>query len=296
MTPEIVRKVLGRSARTSNEIEQAVAELRVLENQHPGLAAHFKVLIDVLPPLFEKAVTEQPPVLTKERAISKLTDGIPLLRGETLQIDLKQFRRRWQAVCNAVDRQRDDQGASKLSHALHRKQLDANQLLRQLLDGRLDAIHAQAAAAGLDPDLTSTVLRLSLFPVISHFNQQLEPLRKGFKWKRGFCPTCGRWPLLGEYRGLEQIRFLRCELCAAEWEYPRLECPNCGTRDHNRLGYFQVDGEGTKFRVTTCDECRGYVKMASTLMSLEPSQLLVTDAATMHLDLAATERGYTVGP
>jgi hypothetical protein len=37
----------------------------------------------------------------------------------------------------------------------------------------------------------------------------------------------------------------------------------------------------------------GDTKMVSTLFALEPLQLLVMDAATLHLDLAATERGYT---
>ena len=33
-------------------------------------------------------------------------------------------------------------------------------------------------------------------------------------WPHGYCPTCGSWPLLAESRGLEQLRLLRCGLCA----------------------------------------------------------------------------------
>jgi len=39
------------------------------------------------------------------------------------------------------------------------------------------------------------------------------------------------------------------------------------------------------------DLARGYVKMLSTLTPLQPPQLLVADLATMHLDLAAADRG-----
>ena len=51
-----------------------------------------------------------------------------------------------------------------------------------------------------------------------------------------------------------------------------------------------------KWRAATCDECRGYVKMVTTLSALPPLALLVADAATLHLDLAAAERGFTKAP
>jgi FdhE protein len=92
--------------------------------------------------------------------------------------------------------------------------------------------------------------------------------------------------LLGEYRGLDQSRFLRCGLCAAGWEVPRLFCPFCGNREHARLGLLHAEGEESKYRAATCAECRGYVKMLATLTALPP----------LHLDLAAAQRGYVNGP
>jgi formate dehydrogenase maturation protein FdhE len=53
-----------------------------------------------------------------------------------------------------------------------------------------------------------------------------------------------------------------------------------------------VEGEENRYQAATCGECRGYVKMASTLSPLTPVQLLVTDLATLHLDLAADKRGF----
>jgi FdhE protein len=136
------------------------------------------------------------------------------------------------------------------------------------------------------------VLRFALFPVLSRVNVALSPLRQNQRWEQGYCPTCGSWPLLGEFRGLEQVRFLRCRMCTAEWELPRLCCPYCGTRDHQLLGYLHVEGEEGKHRAATCDGCRGYVKMVTTLSALDGPHLLVADLATMHLDLAAGEQGY----
>ena len=112
-------------------------------------------------------------------------------------------------------------------------------------------------------------------------------------WTSGYCPVCGSFPRLGEFRGLEQIRFLRCSLCAAGWQFPRLCCPFCGNRDHHRLGYLHVEGEESKCRASTCEECRQYVKMVATLAPVAPVQLLVKDVATVYLDLLAADRGFS---
>jgi formate dehydrogenase maturation protein FdhE len=72
----------------------------------------------------------------------------------------------------------------------------------------------------------------------------------------------------------------------------RLRCPYCDNTDHRTLGYFHVDGEEGRYRAATCDACRGYVKMVSTLQALSAPQLLVVDLATLHLDLAAADRGF----
>ena len=60
-----------------------------------------------------------------------------------------------------------------------------------------------------DAGLAATVLRFTLFPALVSLNQSVAPLRAGAAWGRGYCPTCGAWPLLGEFRGLEQDRWLR---------------------------------------------------------------------------------------
>jgi formate dehydrogenase maturation protein FdhE len=71
-----------------------------------------------------------------------------------------------------------------------------------------------------------------------------------------------------------------------------LLCPFCGTRDHRLLGYLHVEGEEAQYRAATCDTCRGYVKMLSTLTALTGPQLLVAELAMLHLDLAALQRNY----
>jgi FdhE protein len=98
--------------------------------------------------------------------------------------------------------------------------------------------------------------------------------------------------LLPRKRGLDQSRWLRCGLCAAGWEAARLWCPYCGNRDHEQRGLLHAEGEETHCRAAVCDDCRTYVKTLTTLSAIPPLHLLIVDAATLHLDLIAAERGY----
>jgi FdhE protein len=185
---------------------------------------------------------------------------------------------------------------SALAEAMKEGRLDPTTLVEAVVAGKPDEVRRQAEMLRLDGELAATLLRFALFPHLTALAAQLTPLREGSAWEHGYCPTCGSWPLLGEFRGLDQSRFLRCGLCADGWEVPHLLCPYCGCRDHARLGFLHVEGEDLKWRAATCDECHGYVKMVSTLSALPPLAVLVADVATLHLDLAAAERGYTSAP
>jgi FdhE protein len=172
-------------------------------------------------------------------------------------------------------------------------QFDIAELTAAVLAGQPQSVHERAESLGLDVPLTASVLSLTLFSVLAPIRAGLEPLLTAGSWTEGYCPVCGSFPKLGEFRGLEQTRFLRCGLCAAEWQFPRLRCPCCGNRNHRQLGYLHVEGEEGKCRSGTCEECRQYIKMVSTLTPLSPLQLLVTDVATVHLDLLAADRGFS---
>jgi FdhE protein len=287
----LLNRLFGRSS-PPPEVESALAELEQLARQQPVLAGPVAVFRDILPVLFEDSRRDSIPSLTPENASAKLAAGVPLLRNESLLPESRSLHRRWQRVCAAVRQHQGGDAAPALEQAVRQGKLDPLDLVRDVLAGNADALHARVDALGLDAGLAGTVLRFSLFPVLAKVNTSLAPLREGIRWERGFCPTCGSWPLLGEFRGLEQVRFLRCGLCAAEWEFPRLCCPFCGTEDHEVLGYLHVEGEEGRQRAAACDACRGYVKMVTTLSPLGAAELLVQDVATMHLDLIAAEKGY----
>lgn len=272
----------------------ASEELTRLAQQRPALAEAATLLRDLLPCLYEVVSHEELPTLSREYAATKLGSGVPLLRGETVQLEPRSFQRRWLRICAVLERQTGKEAARGLAAALKQGRLKPEELVQHVLAGRPEAIHARAEALNLDTGQAALVLRLTLFPVLTRLQTALLAVRAGISWQQGYCPVCGSWPLLGEFRGLEQMRFLRCGLCAAEWELPRLVCPSCGNHDHQALGYLHVEGEETKHRAATCDLCRSYIKLISSLTELTPPQLLVTDLATTHLDLAAAGHGYAM--
>jgi FdhE protein len=279
-------KWFARPPAGSEELASALRELDAMLAERPAFAAPLTALKGVLPILAEPADDAAGFTLDPELARAKLAGGVPLLRGESLPVDGKQFRQRWRRVAEAVP------GSEPLAAAMKRGVLEPRELVAAVLAGEPGHVHACADALGLDAGLTATVLRLTLFPVFVRVTAALDGLRAGAPWPHGSCPTCGGWPLLGEFRGLDQSRYLRCGLCATGWEVPRLYCPYCGTRDHERLQFLSCEGEEAKYRAATCDACRGYVKMVTALSALSPLHLLVADALTLHLDLAAAERGY----
>ena len=295
MAAEFLGKWLGRPSALPLNAREALADLDRLARERPSLRGPAAVLAGVLPALFGEPIRESPPVLSAEEALAKLDGGIPLLRGERVELDAGTFQRRWRGISAAVRRGQQGHAARALARALRPGCLDAGGMLQEVLAGRPEAIHARASALALDPALAATVLRWALFPILATFRAGLDSVVKKDRWQRGCCLVCGSWPLLGEYRGLEQTCFLRCGLCAAAWDFPRLCCPFCGNRDHRQLGYLHVEGQEGKERAATCDACGGYVKMVASLTALNEPQLLVAEVATIPLELAATERGFFVG-
>ena len=288
MVSRFLRNLLGRRAPLPREQEHALAELDALSTARPALGGPASVLREILslPQTGVAALTVRK--FDNEAAQAKLGAGVPLLRGESVTADASAMRERFVAVCAIVERHQPSGTVGGLSS------LVPHDLLLEVLAGRADTVATRADALGLDAALAGMLLRHTWLPLLAPLAEKLHPLRTRSAWDRGYCPICGSWPLLGEFRGLEQIRLLRCALCATGWECPRLRCPLCDNCDHRQLGYLHADGEQERYRAATCDACRGYVKMVATLDRLSMPRLLVADLAMLHLDLAATERGYCV--
>jgi FdhE protein len=285
-------KFFRRSEPDRPDLASALDRLDRLGEGDPSLRDAAALQSAILRAIYRSPPLARPIELTADRARDKLYSGIPLLRGERVPLDIAAIQSLILVLCRAVRQSEARSGsANTIATAIDQGVLDVAALVAAVLDGQAPAIREQAAALEVDGDLLCTLLRFSLFPALEQLAAQLAPLRVLAAWQSGYCPTCGSWPLLSEYRGLDQARFLRCGLCATEWLLDRLLCPFCGCRDHQQLGYLHIEGDQQQ-RAATCRQCRCYNKTLATLVPIPAIELAVDDLATIHLDIIALEHGY----
>ncbi|MBV9786556.1 MAG: formate dehydrogenase accessory protein FdhE, partial [Chloroflexi bacterium] len=289
-----ISKFLDRRKPLRADAEQALNLLSQLAEQRPDLAA----LAATHAALLRVAFRDMPAIpqlfLDSQYARTKAAAGVPLLRGESLPLDRGWLRERYLELCAALANQPGAHvaAAQVLREAVRRGAIDVHGLTLNVLAGDPGTVADQAARADLDAGLAATLLRWTLLPLLEQVALGLQPLREQIDWQQGYCPTCGAWPILAEQRGIEQIRFLRCGLCASDWSSERLLCPFCGSRAHADIAYLYEERHEATQRAVTCERCHCYYKSIATLTPLSAPRLLVADLATVHLDLVALERAY----
>jgi len=287
-----ISNLFRRRQALPEEVAGALERLGQLAETSPALREAAAIQGIILRCVYEQPLQRVQFTIAKDRAVEKLHAGEPLLRGENVPLDLPAIEATILRLCQAIGGHVEDPNdPAAIATAIAHRDLAVAGLVRQALGGETAAIREQTAELGLNVDLLSALLRFSLFPALTRLSADLAELRGVTAWAQSYCPICGNQPLLGEHRGLEQLRYLRCGLCAAEWQVDRLLCPFCGTRDHAALGYLHVE-DADHERAVTCEHCHGYLKVLASLAPLTPLELVVRDIATLHLDMVALERGY----
>jgi FdhE protein len=199
----------------------------------------------------------------------------PLLHGAEVTVEPRSFGRfvRHLAKLAGLDGAADHLDAIDLVAAAIRQD-----------DARIDAL-----AAG-DPSTLRVVGQVAAVPLLQACARTMGR-EVPASWWEGYCPVCGAWPTLAEFRGLERKRWLRCGRCGSGWELPLLRCPFCAETNHENLGYLAPEGE-TARKVDVCDTCKGYLKGEPTVRELPWWGVLLDDVETVALDVAALDRGY----
>jgi FdhE protein len=102
------------------------------------------------------------------------------------------------------------------------------------------------------------------------------------------CPQCGEPPQCGCLypEGHGSAFFLVCSLCAAEWPFPRAQCPGCGEQavfySAERLPHIQTQ---------VCEHCRLYLHVID--LGTDPKAVpLVDEVAALAMDVWAIEGGF----
>ena len=211
--------------------------------------------------------------------------GAPWLHDLEVLVDGRRARRWVERVLQVASRRKC--GADVATAATL---LEASIVLHQ---PRLDGL---AGRMGVELGVFRAAAQFAAIPLLYACRRAAEE-RARTGWTAGFCPVCAAWPALAEFRGLERKRWLRCGRCGAGWEFGWLRCAFCGESDYRRLGYLTAEVDGAKgredaWKVEICEGCKGCLKAVAVVQAIPPAEVLLEDLNTVHLDLAAMERGY----
>ncbi len=142
------------------------------------------------------------------------------------------------------------------------------------------------ARAGLVRLLAWAAVRRALSAALPGDGAWCEPER----WDRPVCPACGEAPTMAQLLPGEAARprLLACACCGTRWRWRRIGCPFCASDASDHLRVLLVDG-GEGLRIDACGTCGGYLK---TYTGEGDEELFLADWPTLHLDVAAMERGF----
>jgi FdhE protein len=215
----------------------------------------------------------------------------PILSGAQVAVDRRAVQRLLQRLLDVASRGGTPQMATL------RSVRDADPLslfAASLRQDRVPIVEA-AAAANADAAALEAVTSLVAVPFLHACQRQwAASLPPG--WREGYCCVCGAWPVFAEVRGIERTRVFRCGRCGGGWHARPLRCPYCGIDDHHALVSLVPQHGGSNAVIEGCTSCRGYVKTFTRLQGCAPETVMLEDLASVHLDVAALEQGYTRPP
>lgn len=174
------------------------------------------------------------------------------------------------------------------------------------LSGALDGfdVFVQTVAARLADDrlgetLLAFILTEAMTPLLREPAKAAVKAAGKFDWLRwdsGLCPACGTPASSGVVRDEGEMqggrRWLECPLCRTTWEYARLRCVRCGTREQTKLGYL-FDEQDPGHRIHTCESCHAYTPTVFERDLKRISVPEVEEIVMVPLEAVAADRGFT---
>jgi hypothetical protein len=154
------------------------------------------------------------------------------------------------------------------------------------------AWYARTVAGGAAPagDPLDPVLLLAMRPFLARCAEALLPRVDLSHWWHPACPLCGGEPDFAVITPAAE-RLLICSRCTGRWPFEPLTCPFCRNADRARITSF-ASRDGL-YRIFACDVCRRYLKAYDSRHADRPVMPPVDSVATLPLDAAAMQKGYS---
>lgn len=276
---------------TTLELDEARARWEQLEKSDPPVAPIARFHVERLTSLAERPAPSVTLRLGASEARDAMRAGTPLLAAGELDVDLGELEQELGEVAQLL-RRSPDARVAQLARAVASNPTVYLDLIAATLRGDNATVERDAYALNAPAETLGLLLEFAIQPALWGAAEQAVLLADFDVWQRGYCVVCGAWPVYGELVGAQKERHLRCGRCGAGWAWAVLLCPYCGNDDHRSLGALHGAEEYEYRRIDTCERCRGYLKAIASFTRAPAPQLAAEDAATVHLDLSARERGY----
>jgi Protein involved in formate dehydrogenase formation len=286
--------------RPRTESRQA-QELRTLGEQHPELADAVNLHLELLE--LERRIQGRVPlpflelnetILARHQAEAK-----PILRFEDIPLDLTDLRLMVRQTADVFRRFGElDEADHHEVQALGRDMkllAVAEAWYRSVAEQHVASVglphdSARTPNAAADGGMVGQVLTQAMRPFLSRCAEVLQQRSDLGVWTHSHCALCGGEPDFAVITPAAE-RHLICSRCTLRWKFEALTCPYCRNSDRARITSFATpDG---RYRVYACDECRRYLKAYDARRANRPVMPIVDGVATLPLDAAAIQRGYT---
>lgn len=242
-----------------------------------------------------KADLDLAPIIIQSDLLDlKKENEMSLIQPDQFQIDVPAASRLLISICDLALAYAPDisKSAQVIKKALENEDFNIDLMFSAILENKENILKELTEYLNIHRDHLIFFGIQSMLPSIQVGAQQLEScLSIPLDHKEGYCPVCGTTADLGvlDEKGK---RHLKCSFCSHQWMIQRMGCVFCKDTDPEKQHYFFSDDE-KEYRVILCDNCRQYLKVVDLRQMnrfFYPSLELIS---TLHLDIQATEKGYT---
>jgi hypothetical protein len=289
----------GRPPRPARSESREAVALRAIKEEHPELGSAVDMHLELVE--LYRRVQGRVPLPSLEISADILqrhaAEARPLLRFEGIPLDLTELRLLVRQVADILRRHgaldEADYGRVQTLGRDMKLLAAAGDWYRSTAESHavasVGAAHVHAGATADDP-VVGQVLALAMRPFLSRCAEVLQQRPELGGWTHPYCGLCGGEPEFAVITTAAE-RHLICGRCALRWKYEPLTCPYCRNADKSRITSFATtDGQ---YRVYACDQCRRYLKAYDGRRATRPVMPMVDAVATLPLDAAAMQRGYS---
>ena len=288
----------ARAARGTRPESREAAELRAIRSQQPQLASAVDLHLEILE--VQRRVQGRVPLphleITSASMQRHQASATPLMRFEDIPLDLSDLRLMVRQTADVLRRYGAlEEGDYRKIQSLGRDMqlVDVTgQWFRSGLAQQVASVGVPSSSfAELDgADVIDQVLTISMRPFLSRCAEVLQQRTELSSWTHPHCALCGGQPDLSVITPSAE-RHLICGRCELRWKWEPLACPYCRNSERSKITSFATsDGQ---YRVYACDVCRRYLKAYDGRRASRPVMPIVDAVATLPLDAAAIQRGYS---